>query len=292
MSVSSINLTDIYEDGSGDDSDEEAQLTELRVSSSPGGCISLDGGLVMEDGWISWPNGTEEFIPWTDGMAVRNFRYHIRRVRLMRTNIPTLLNVCFYVMLFLSAVFMSVGYNRALTEVIPTNCDMEWYYGRTEFPAPVHSFFENTHHLTNLSANAEWYTGPWALLPSRGAFCPITIGENAVLYDARDGQEVEGNNGATSQIGVIKYCFRHAHEGKHDEEAFATIDADNLEAYGVESDLKSAWAMFSVQKNMLAVAIVFTWLAVYVFILLYYCSSFLFLFVMSLSLSYPSIAPC
>jgi hypothetical protein len=32
-------------------------------------------------------------------------------------------------------------------------------------------------------------------------------------------------------------------------------------------------------------------MALYVFILLYYCSSFLFLFVMSLSLSYPPIAP-
>lgn len=262
-------------------------LLERTVSSAPGGCLSLDSVFIMEDGWINWPNGIEEFIPWTDMMTVSQLRYHIRRIRLMRTNLPTLLNVLAFVLLFISASLASVGYNRAVTEILPRNCDMDYYEGRAFagtsaeklarwgglnytdeadiglFPQPVRDFYMNAFSVKNITDNYEWYLGPWALLPSRGAFCPITVGVNAVLYDARDGQEVE-ENGDVSQIGVINFCFRFNHEGNADMNTFRAIDASNKLFYDLETNVADGWTEFGINKNLLAVACVFTWLTVFI----------------------------
>ena len=204
----------------------------------------------------------------------------------MRTNLPTLLNLFAFICLFISASLSGVSYNRAITEIYPENCDMDYYTGKafagedaeklatwgslnyTEetdrglFPKPVREFYMNMFSIKNMTDNYEWYIGPWALLPSRGAFCPISIGINAVLYDARDGQEVE-ENGAVSQVGLIKYCFRFQHEERLELKTFRAIDEDNKLFYGIDSDVEQGWSQFAITKNLLAVACVFTWLAIF-----------------------------
>lgn len=261
-------------------------LLDRRVSTQPGGCLSLDGVFMMEDGWINWPNGCKEFIPWTDGMDISQLRYHIRRIRWLRTNVPTLMNVIAFVFLFVSAALLSVGYNRAITEITPVNCDMNYYTGESFagedaisaatwgrlnytdesdmglFPQPVREFYMEMFGVENITDNYEWYLGTWALLPSRGAFCPITIGVNAVLYDARDGQEVE-EDGAVTQVGVINFCFRHSHEGTQDIKAFEAIDNDNKMFYNLDTRVADGWNAFNVNRNLLVVACIFTWLTVY-----------------------------
>lgn len=271
--------------GKRDDMDDD--LLDVTVSSEPGGCLSLDGVFMMEDGWIKWPNGWEEFIPWTDGMTVPQLRYHVRRIRWLRTNLPTLMNVIAFIFLFISAALLSVGYNRAITEITPVNCDMNYYMGTnfigsdsesaatwgnlnyTEendlglFPQPVRAFYLEQFRVENMTDNWQWYLGTWALLPSRGAFCPITVGVNAALYDARDGQEVE-EDGAVTQVGVINFCFRFTHLGNQDLKTFENIDNDNKMWYGLTTTLAEGWKGFRLDANLLVVACIFTWLSVYV----------------------------
>ena len=92
-------IKEVDESVSDSTEDMNEDFLDTKVSSSPGGCLSLDGVFMMEDGWITWPNGIQEFIPWTDQMTILQLRYHIRRIRLMRTNLPTLLNLFAFILI-------------------------------------------------------------------------------------------------------------------------------------------------------------------------------------------------
>ena len=235
-----------------------------NVSKLPGGYINIHDVLTMKESWIRWPNGMQEYIPWSDGLSVEQLRYHIRRVRLLRTNLPWHLNIFFFLALFVTASLQAIAYNRAITQVIPKNCNEE-IYSQPEalFPEPVREFYGEVFGLYNMSDHNKWYLGNWALIPARKAFCPVSIDLTAELYDARSGQ-VPTDDYAPSQVGVIKYCFRHDHDGNYDVKAFKYIDAVNEEDYGnYDSRLELGWSNFLSTRCMALVSIIFTFLATY-----------------------------
>lgn len=242
-----------------------ARQGATHVSRAPGGYIEIDNVLSMKDCWVRWPNGMREFIPWSDGLSVEQLRYHIRRVRLLRTNIPWKLNVLFFFAMFVCACLQAISFNRAVTQVIPKNCN-ETYYSHPGalFPEPVRPLYNDLFGLYNMSDHNKWYLGNWALIPARKAFCPVTIDLTAELYDVRSG-EAATDDYAPSQVGIIKYCFRHDHDGGYDTLAFGNIDNANEENYGnSDSNLRNAWDSFLSARNMMMASIIFCFLATYV----------------------------
>ncbi len=236
-----------------------------HVTKTPGGYIEIDDVMSMKECWVRWPNGMREFIPWSDGLSVEQLRYHIRRVRLLRTNIPWRLNVLFFLAMFVCACLQAISFNRAVTQVIPKNCN-ETYYSHPGalFPEPVRPLYNELFGLYNMSDHNKWYLGNWALVPARKAFCPVTIDITAELYDARSG-EAATDDYAPSQVGVIKYCFRHDHDGGYDTLAFDNIDNENEVKYGnSDSKLREGWDSFLSTRNMMLVSIVCCFLATYV----------------------------